>query len=108
MQNRIKQLRDERNMRQIDLAAEINVSQQTISRIEKGNSSLPADILIDLCAFFGVSADYILCLSDSRRSYEYQLEYNRVMEQNYNLCRIYERLDEKNKQLIYDLIGQLK
>ena len=52
MQTRIKELRKERKLHQSELAAKINVSQQTVSRIENGDTTLPADILIDLARFF--------------------------------------------------------
>ena len=71
MENRIKELRNERGLRQEDLAEIINVSQQTVSRLENGENSLPADILVDLSRFFHVSADYILKLSDARMTREY-------------------------------------
>lgn len=107
MQNRVRELRKERGMLQDELASKLNVSQQTISRIEKGDNSLPADILVDLAKFFGVSVDYILCLSHTRRSEEYQIEFNQIVEKNYHLCRIYERLDSKKQELIYNLAVQL-
>ena len=60
MQNRVRELRKEHKLKQEELAAKINVSQQTISRIEKEENSLPADTLVDLAKYFGVSVDYIL------------------------------------------------
>ena len=51
MDNRVRELRKERGLKQEELAAKINVSQQTISRIEKGENSLPADILVHLANF---------------------------------------------------------
>ena len=59
----MKELRLEKGLRQIDLANKINVSQQTISRIEKGENSFPAETLVQLSKYFQVSSDYILKLS---------------------------------------------
>lgn len=107
MHNRVRELRKERKMLQGELAGKLNVSQQTISRIENGDNSLPADILIDLAKFFGVSVDYILYLSDSRRTLEYQMEFNMLTEKNYNFCRLYDRLTKVNQELLYRLAEQL-
>nr|WP_294491587.1 helix-turn-helix transcriptional regulator [uncultured Mediterraneibacter sp.] len=103
MDNRIKELRNEKGLRQEDLAGIINVSQQTISRIENGENSLPADILIALSKFFHVSADYILKLSDSRMTREYQIEAEKRLEKRIDFYRVYERLSRTNQEFI-DLI----
>lgn len=100
MQNRIKELRQERGMNQNELALKMNVSQQTISRIENGETSLPADLLVDLSKYFSVSVDYILYLTEYRRMPEQQIEFNRIQERNYEFCRIYEKLSERNQKLI--------
>lgn len=107
MQNRVRELRKERKMRQTELAAKMNVSQQTISRIEKGDNLLPADILVNLAKYFGVSTDYILCVSDTRRTTEFQIEYNQITEKNYDLCRVYERLNSTSQDLLYKLAEEL-
>lgn len=108
MRNRVRELRKERDMRQEKLAAKMNVSQQTISRIENGENALPADILIDLAGFFGVSVDYILCRSQTRRTEEYEIEFNETVERNYLFCRVYERLSRKNQDLLFELAQQLE
>ena len=76
----MRELRYERGLRQEDLAGKINVSQQTISRIENGTNSIPADILIHLSRYFRVSADYILKLSDTRVTQECRTEVERKIE----------------------------
>lgn len=108
VRNRVKELRKERGLRQEELASRINVSQQTVSRIENGDNALAADILVSLSRYFGVSADYILCLSDNRRSMESQIEFHEILEDNYKLCRVYEKLNRKNKELILNLTEELE
>lgn len=108
VRNRVKELRKERKLRQEELAGRINISQQTVSRIENGDNALAADILMSLANYFGVSIDYILYRSDSRRGAESQTEFNEVQERNYNLCRRYEQLSPKNQELIYSLTEELE
>ena len=108
MQTRIKELRKERKLHQSELAAKINVSQQTVSRIENGDTTLPADILIDLARFFNVSIDYLLYQTDSSRTPDFQVEFNAVLEKNYRLCKLYENLNSKNQDLLLSLAEQLK
>ena len=54
VRNRVKELRKERRLRQEELAGRINISQQTVSRIENGDNALAADILMSL-------ANYLVC-----------------------------------------------
>lgn len=107
MDNRVKELRLEKGLKQDELASKINVSQQTISRIENGETSLPADLLIHLSRFFHVSADYILKLSETRMTEEYRIETERLAERNMDVLRTYEMLGRENQKLIFRLMEQL-
>ena len=82
MDNRVRELRNEKGFSQEELAGRINVSQQTISRIEKGETQIPVDILVHLSKMFHVSADYILKLSDTRMTAESRIEVERSIERN--------------------------
>lgn len=64
MFRRIRDLRDDHDLTQKQIAAVLNCSQQVYSNYELGQRDIPTDILIKLSRFYGVSADYILELSD--------------------------------------------
>ena len=61
---RIRDLREDNDYTQKQLAAELKCSQQVYSNYELGQRDIPTDILIRLSAFYGVSVDYILGLTD--------------------------------------------
>ena len=103
----MRELRCEKGLRQEDLAGEINVSQQTISRIENGMNSIPADILIHLSKFFRVSAEYILKLSDTRVTQECRIEVERKIEKGKDFFLAFEKLSRTNQELISCLMRQL-
>lgn len=60
MQNRIKDLREDRDLRQSDLAIATGIDQRTISNYETGKTNPDSDALIKLADFFGVSIDYLV------------------------------------------------
>lgn len=64
MLERIKELREDRDITQKEIAKELNCSQQVYSNYELGQRDIPTDILIKLCKFYNVSADYILGLTN--------------------------------------------
>lgn len=56
----IKNLREDRDLRQRELAAVLNVSQNTYSQYENGVIELTAENLIKLADYYDVSVDYLL------------------------------------------------
>ena len=58
--NRIKELRQQRGMKQADLAQLLNVTHVSVSRYETGDRSLDAPTICALCDVFGCTADYLL------------------------------------------------
>ncbi len=62
--DRMRALREDRDLTQREVAAVINKSQQGYSHIEDGRAELKIDDLIKLCKLYGVSADYFIGISD--------------------------------------------
>ena len=61
---RMRNLREDRDLTQREVAAVINKSQQGYSHIEDGRAELKIEDLIKLCGFYGVSADYFIGMSE--------------------------------------------
>lgn len=58
--NVIRDLREDRDLRQSDLAKAVGIDQRTISNYETGKSNPDSDALIRLADFFNVSIDYLV------------------------------------------------
>ncbi len=65
----IRKMRTTRNLSQVQLAKELNVSKQTVSNWENDNILPSIEMLVKLSKFFSVSTDYLLEL-DHRRYME--------------------------------------
>ncbi len=61
---RIKELREDNDITQKELAEHLHIKQNTYSQYENGQRQLPIDILIALSKYYKVSTDFILGLSD--------------------------------------------
>ena len=63
---RMRDLREDADLTQAQVAAVLATSQTMYARYERGANELPIHHLITLCQFYQVSADYLLGLSDNR------------------------------------------
>ena len=61
---RLRDLREDKDLTQKQLAKYLNCSQVCYSRYELGQRDIPTDVLIKLASFYGVSIDYILRQTD--------------------------------------------
>lgn len=64
MDNRIKDLREDHDLTQTQVAEAIGITQRKYSYLETGTQQLTDEILVKLAKFYGVTVDYILKLSD--------------------------------------------
>ena len=63
--DRLRQLRLEAKLTQVELADFLGINQVTYSRYEKGARTLPYDLLIKIADYYGVSTDYLLGRTDT-------------------------------------------
>lgn len=60
MKNRIRDLREDMDLRQCDLAEAVGIDQRTISNYETGKTNPDSEALIKLANYFDVSIDYLV------------------------------------------------
>lgn len=65
MYSRIRNLREDKDMTQTEIAKILSCSQRVYSNYERGELDIPTDILIKLADFHNVSVDYILGRTDN-------------------------------------------
>jgi len=66
--NRIRELREDRDLRQIDVTNATGIDQKTLSNYETGKTNPDSYALIRLADFFDVSIDYLVGRIDTRLS----------------------------------------
>lgn len=66
---RIKDLREDRDLTQSEIAAYLHIKQNTYSQYETGQRQLPIEILIALARYYRTSTDYLLGLTEEQKPY---------------------------------------
>lgn len=66
----IRNLREDRDLTQREMAEILNMSQTGYSKYETGENDIPTAILIQMADYFGTSVDYLLGLTDERKPYK--------------------------------------
>lgn len=67
--DRLRDLREDKDLKQKDIAKLLNIPTRTYSSYENGERSLPIDILIKLSYIYDTSTDYILGITNVNKSY---------------------------------------
>jgi len=66
---RIRELREDNDFTQVQMAKMLNCTQQTYSRYESGEITIDIYNLIKLANFFNTSTDYLLGLTNEKKPY---------------------------------------
>ena len=64
---RFRDLREDADMTQAELAAILHVRQSTLSQYENGQRQIPLNLLVQLALYFDTSTDYLLGLTNERK-----------------------------------------
>lgn len=67
--NRLRDLREEKDLYQKDIAKILNMSQTGYSKYEVGTNDIPTFVLKKLADYYNTSIDYILYRTDNRKPY---------------------------------------
>lgn len=70
MFQRIRDLREDNDLTQCQVATLLNISQSTYSRYENGELEIPIQTLIKLANYYNTSIDYLVNMTDVRTSYK--------------------------------------
>lgn len=108
MESRIKQLRQKRGVIQEILAAELGITQQMLSKYERDITLIKVDILKKIAAYFNVTRDYLLGVSDVKRDIKGQMKVNETLDAYYDLVEVYKDLDPYDQEMIWSIIQTVK
>lgn len=96
MNNKIRELREEKQMTQVRLSIELEVSQEAVSAYENGKHYPSVATLLKLSNIFHASCDYILGLSESR----YITKIDQIPDDEGMLLEKWRSLDERKKAVL--------
>lgn len=108
MESRIKQLREKRGLIQEILAVELGITQQMLSKYERDVTLIKVDILKKIAAYFNVTTDYLLGVSDVKRDLNGQMKMNEVLDEYYDSVEVYKELDPCDQEMIWSIIQIVK
>lgn len=66
---RIKEIREDLDIKQKDLAEYLHIRQNTYSQYENEQRQIPIEVLIQLSRYFNTSVDYLLGLTEEKKPY---------------------------------------
>ena len=101
--NRLKDLREDMDKNQEQIAQIIGTSQSYYAQYENGKRALPFDRVVELAKYYNVSLDYIAGLTNDKKG----LTKSQLSEDVSHLVKSYEFLSEKRKGKLELFMEQL-
>lgn len=101
--NRLKDLREDMDKNQEQIAQIIGTSQSYYAQYENGKRALPFDRVVELAKYYNVSLDYIAGLTNDKKG----LTKSQLSEDVSHLVKSYELLSERRKGKLEQFLQQL-
>lgn len=98
MVNRIRELRVQKKLTQEGLALAVGTTQTQISKLEHGKLVPPGDLILSLVKLFGVSADYLLGISNYPHNVDKYLSQNQINAKEHIFH--YDKLTAEDKRFV--------
>nr|DAQ35482.1 MAG TPA: Helix-turn-helix XRE-family like protein [Inoviridae sp.] len=95
---RIRDLKEDRDMKQSDIAKIINMSDKQYARYERGETDVPLQVAITLADFYNVSLDYIAGRTNDKRG----LTRSELSDEETELIKKYRSLSEGGRNRILE------
>lgn len=102
LSDNIKTIREEKNLKQVEVTNHIGVDKSAYSKIEKGSRALTVDELQKVAQLFNMTTDQIINY-DGKMPKEVVIEDKTAVEP----MRLIQQLDEEDKQTIFKLIDKI-
>lgn len=101
--NRLKDLREDMDKNQEQIAQIIGTSQSYYAQYENGKRALPFDRVVELAKYYNVSLDYIAGLTNDKKG----LTKSQLSDDVSHLVKSYELLSERRKGRLEQFMQQL-
>lgn len=106
MENRVKELRVEKGITQLNLATYVACSQNTISKLELGTTDIRGGLIVAIADFFNVSTDYLLNHSNYRQTVESNIKMGNLKKEFDVFNCKYNLLDNSQREIIDMLVDK--
>ena len=94
---RLRALREEKQMKQLEIAQVLGVQQQAVSKYERGELRLSIEQVILLSRYFGVTSDYFLGISSQRNT--------QISDADARLVQAYREADDDHRLIVDTALG---
>ena len=109
--NKLKNLREDSDLRQIDVAQKVNLGQVSISKYELDMSEPDLATLVKLADIFNVNIDYLLGHTETKTSWKDMNKVISIPGKSYSACEFIDmllNLPEKEKRYVIGLMELFK